>query len=99
MSYRKPKLGEDEVSQFAPYLRDTALQLPRSYRERALKRFKAMAIDISNPSDQQTEEIRTIIADLVAGYQHKALRARTGAARKRLEVWNSRNLATWAESG
>ena len=88
---RKPKLGEEEeVEQFAPHLREAALELPRSYRRKALERFKSMAIDISNPSDQNTEEILAIFTTLKSTYQRKAEHVRATAERKRVAKWEGK---------
>ena len=49
---RKPKVGEElEVLVYPPNLRELALELPRSYRERALTHFESQGIDLSDPSD------------------------------------------------
>ena len=86
---RKPKLGEEEeVEQFAPHLRKAALELPRSYRRKALERFKI--IDIANPSDQNEEEIREVIANLKSSYQRKAEHVRVAAERKRVAAWEGK---------
>ena len=57
---RKIKIGEElEVFDFPPQFRTLALELPRSYREKALAHFHAQAIDLSDPSDWEADEIRS----------------------------------------
>ena len=93
MRARRPKLGEqEEVDGFAPHLREAALELPRSYRRKALERFRVMAIDIANPSDQNTEEILGIFTTLKSTYQRKAEFVRAAAERKRLAKWEGKRL-------
>ena len=49
---RKPKIGEQlEVLNYPQQLRGLALELPRSYREKALANWAAQNIDLIDPSD------------------------------------------------
>ena len=57
--HRRVKIGEHlEVLDFTPQHRDLALELPRSYRLKAVARFKRMAINLRDPSDWEDAEIR-----------------------------------------
>ena len=70
---RKPKVGEElEVLVYPPNLRELALELPRSYRERALTHFENQAIDLSDPSDWELDEIQTYLINQASIYRRKA---------------------------
>ena len=57
---RRLKIGEQyEVLNYPPELRGLALELPRSYREKALTHWAAQNIDLSDPSDWELEEIQS----------------------------------------
>ena len=89
--HRRPKIGEHlEVLDFAPQHRDLALELPRSYRLKAVARFKRMAINLRDPSDWEDGEIREGLISLARIYQKKAGYVRAHAERKRLEVWEAK---------
>jgi hypothetical protein len=91
-------LGEhEEVEVFAPHLRIAALELPRSYRRQALDRFKIMNIDVSKPSDQNTEEVLGIIAKLKAIYQRKSQHVRAAAEQKRFTAWEGKRLDSYLD--
>ena len=93
--HRRPKIGEHlEVLDFAPQHRELALELPRSYREKAVARFKRMAINLRDPSDWEDGEIRAGLISLARIYQKKAGYVRAHAERKRLEVWEAKRDAT-----
>ena len=78
-----------EVLDFAPQHRELALELPRSYREKAVARFKRMAINLRDPSDWEDGEIRERLISPARIYQKKAGYVRAHAERKRLEVWEA----------
>ena len=89
--HRRPKIGEHlEVLDFAPQHRELALELPRSYREKAVARFKRMTINLRDPSDWEDGEIRENLSSLARIYQKKAGYVRAHAERKRLEVWEAK---------
>jgi hypothetical protein len=91
-SCRKPKYGEiGEVAELAPPLRAAALELPRSFRKRALARCKSLAIDVTAPNEQHTEEALTIFANLQVSYAKKAANIKDAAERKRFESWAIKN--------
>ena len=89
--HRRPKIGEHlEVLDFAPQHRELALELPRSYRLKAVARFKRMAINLRDPSDWEDGEIREGLISLARIYQKKAGYVRAHAERKRLKVWEAK---------
>ena len=93
--HRRVKIGEHlEVLDFAPQHRELALELPRSYREKAVARFKRMAVNLRNPSNWEDAEIRENLSSLARIYQKKAGYVRAYAERKRLEVWEAKRDAT-----
>ena len=70
--HRRVKIGEHlEVLDFAPQHRELALELPRSYREKAVARFKRMAINLRDPSDWEDAEIRENLSSLAASIKRR----------------------------
>ena len=90
---RKPKIGEQlEVLNYPPQLRGLALELPRSYREKALAHWAAQNIDLSDPSDWELEEIQSYLTAQAAIYQRKAGYVRAHSERRRVAAWEARQL-------
>ena len=89
--HRRVQIGKHlEVLDFAPQHRELALELPRSYRLKAVARFKRMTINLRDPSDWEVAEIREGLISLAHIYQKKAGYVRAHAERKRLEVWEAK---------
>ena len=90
---RKIKIGEQlEVLNYPPQLRGLALELPRSYREKALAHWAAQNIDLSDPSDWELEEIQSYLTAQAAIYQRKAGYVRAHSERRRVAAWEARQL-------
>ena len=90
---RRLKIGEQlEVLNYPPQLRGLALELPRSYREKALTHWAAQNIDLSDPSDWELEEIRKYLTAQAAIYQRKAGYVRAHSERRRVAAWEARQL-------
>ena len=90
---RKIKIGEQlEVLNYPPQLRGLALELPRSYREKALTHWAAQNIDLSDPSDWELEEIQSYLTAQAAIYQRKAGYVRAHSERRRVAAWEARQL-------
>ena len=90
---RKIKIGEElEVSDFPPQFRMLALELPRSYREKALAHFHTQAIDLSDPSDWEADEVRKYLITQSAIYQRKASHMKAHSERRRVAAWEARQL-------
>ena len=88
---RKIKIGEQlEVLNYPPQLRGLALELPRSYREKALAHWAAQNIDLSDPSDWELEEIQSYLTAQAAIYQRKAGYVKTHSERRRIAVWEAK---------
>ena len=91
---RKIKIGEElEVFEFPPQFRTLALELPRSYREKALAHFHAQAIDLSDPSDWEADEIQKYLIVQAAIYQRKATNMKAHSERRRVAAWEARQEA------
>ena len=91
---RKIKIGEElEVFEFPPQFRTLALELPRSYREKALAHFHAQAIDLSDPSDWEADEIRKYLIAQSAIYARKATHMKAHSERRRVAAWEARQEA------
>ena len=90
---RKIKIGEQyEVLNYPPQLRGLALELPRSYREKALAHWAAQNIDLSDPSDWEADEIRKYLITQSAIYQRKARHMKAHSERRRVAAWEARQL-------
>ena len=90
---RRIKIGEElEVENFPPQFRTLALELPRSYREKALAHFHAQAIDLSDPSDWEADEIQKYLITQSAIYQRKATHMKAHSERRRVGAWEARQL-------
>ena len=88
---RKIKIGEQlEVLNYPPQLRGLALELPRSYREKALAHWAAQNIDLSDPSDWELEEIQSYLTAQAAIYQRKAGYVKAHSERRRIAVWEAK---------
>ena len=88
---RRLKIGEQyEVQNYPPQLRGLALELPRSYREKALANWAAQNIDLSDPSDWELEEIRSYLTTQAAIYQRKAGYVKAHSERRRIAVWEAK---------
>ena len=97
-SRRKPKVGEElEVLVYPPNLRELALELPRSYRERALTHFENQAIDLSDPSDWELDEIQTYLINQASIYRRKAGYVKAHSQRARDAAWEAKQEALLAE--
>ena len=97
-SRRKPKVGEElEVLVYPPNLRELALELPRSYRERALTHFENQAIDLSDPSDWELDEIQTYLINQASIYRRKAGYVKAHSQRRRVAAWEAKQEALLAE--
>ena len=94
---RKPKVGEElEVLVYPPNLRELALELPRSYRERALTHFENQAIDLSDPSDWELDEIQTYLINQASIYRRKAGYVKAHSQRRRVAEWEAKQEALLA---
>ena len=91
---RKPKVGEElEVLVYPPNLRELALELPRSYRERALTHFESQGIDLSDPSDWELDEIQTYLISQASIYRRKAGYVKAHSQRRRVAAWEAKQEA------
>ena len=89
-----PSIGEElEVFDFPPQFRMLALELPRSYREKALAHFHSQAIDLSDPSDWEADEIEKYLIVQAAIYQRKASHMKAHSERRRVAAWEARQEA------
>ena len=90
---RKPKVGEElEVLVYPPNLRELALELPRSYRERALTHFESQGIDL-DPSDWELDEIQTYLISQASIYRRKAGYVKAHSQRRRVAAWEAKQEA------
>ena len=88
---RRLKIGEQyEVLNYPPQLRGLALELPRSYREKALAHWAAQNIDLSDPSDWELEEIQSYLTAQAAIYQRKAGYVKAHSERRRIAAWEAK---------
>ena len=91
---RKIKIGEElEVFDFPPQFRTLALELPRSYREKALAHFHAQAIDLSDPSDWEVDDIRKYLTAQASIYHRKAGHMKAHSERRRIAAWEAKQKA------
>ena len=91
---RKIKIGEElEVFDFPAQFRTLALELPRSYRDKALTHFHAQAIDLSDPSDWEADEIQKYLTAQAAIYHRKATHMKAHSERRRIAAWEAKQEA------
>ena len=91
---RKVKIGEElEVLDYPLSLRSLALELPRSYREKARTHFAAQGIDLSDPSDWELDEIRKHLISQASIYQRKAGYIKAHSERRRIAKWEAQQEA------
>ena len=89
--FRKIKIGEElEVLNYPPQLRRLALELPRSYREKALTHWAAQNIDLSDPSDWELDEIHTYLITQASIYRRKAGYVRAHSEWRRIAAWEAK---------
>jgi len=96
---RKIKIGEElEVFDFPQQFRLLALELPRSYREKALAHFHAQAIDLSDPSDWEADEIQKYLIAQAAIYHRKATHMKAHSERRRIAAWEAKQSSRQSEA-
>ena len=88
---RKIKIGEQlEVLNYPPSLQSLALELPRSYSEKALTHWAAQGIDLSDPSDWELDEIRVYLITQASIYRRKAGYVKAHSERRRIAAWEAK---------
>ena len=79
-----------EVLNYPPSLQSLALELPRSYREKALTHWAAQGIDLSDPSDWELDEIRAYLITQASIYRRKAGYVKAHSERRRIAAWEAK---------